>query len=365
MANSHRMLPFFIAVLIGLFFSSQSAHGKKPVSVIVAKARIDSMSDRVEALGTLRAKESITVTASVTDTITRVNFDDGQRVDAGHILVEMTSAEEHARLEEELSRFEESKKQLDRLLQLLQQEAVAQTQLDQQRRDFETAQARLRQIESKLQDRLILAPFSGLVGLRNISVGALVEPGDAITTLDDDSIMKLDFPVPATFLQSLDIGMPITAEASSYQGKKFTGSIASINSRIDTATRSVTARALLQNDDQTLKPGMLMRVELLKNSRDAIVIPEEAIIPVGNSTFVYLVDPSTTPPTAQKTAVKIGSRQNGEVEILEGLSEEDPVIVHGNIKIRPGAEVSILAVDDGSQTLQEMLTPGAGGEKSK
>lgn len=361
---SHRVLPISIAVLISLFFCFQLAYGKKPVPVIVAKAKVDNMVDRLEALGTLGAKESVTVTASITDTITRVNFDDGQRVNTGYILVEMTSAEEHAILAEELSRFEESKKQLDRLLQLLKQDAVAQTQLDQQRRDFETAQARLRQVESKLQDRLILAPFPGVVGLRNISVGALVEPGDVITTLDDDSTMKLDFQVPATFLGNLDIGVPITAKASSYQDKTFAGTISSIDSRVDTATRSITARAILQNNDRTLKPGMLMQVELLKNSRRSIIIPEEAIIPIGNSTFVYRVDTSENISTAQKTVVKVGSRRGGEIEIVEGLTEGDLVIVHGSIKVRPGAAVSIRAVDDGSKTLQEMLEQKGGGEKS-
>lgn len=357
--------PLIVTVFLSQLLFVQFASADKPIPVIVAETKVSKMTDRIEAIGTLRARESVTITATVTDKITRINFDDGQRVNTGDILVEMTSAEEHAVLEEEISTFEEVKKQLNRILQLIESEAVPQTLLDQQRREYETAQARLRQVESRLQDRLIIAPFPGVVGLRNISVGALVEPGDVITTLDDDSAMKLDFPVPETFLGSLEIGLAINAQAASFGGRSFSGVISSIDSRVDAATRSITARALLKNSDRSLKPGMLMRVELLQNPRKSIIIPEEAIIPIGNSTFVYRIIKTDNQDTVEKTSVQIGGRRAGEVEIIEGLTSGDLVVVHGGMRLRPGAAVSIRAVDDGSTPIGQLLKEHLRGEKSK
>lgn len=141
--------------------------------------------------------------ATVSEIVTDVHFEDGQRVKAGSILVEMTNEEEHSLIEEERSTVAEAKKQYDRLRPLVKRGAASTSLLDQRRREYETAKARLRAIESKLQDRLIIAPFAGVVGLRNISVGALIKPGDVITTLDDDSVMKLDFTVPSIHLASL------------------------------------------------------------------------------------------------------------------------------------------------------------------
>ena len=226
----------------------------------------------MEVLGTLRANESVDITATVTDTITVIHFEDGQRVNSGDILVEMTSKEEHALLEEELSTLAEAEKQYNRLTPLVARGAASKSLLDQRERERSSAQARLRAIESRLQDRLIKAPFSGVVGLKNISVGALVEPGDVITTLDDDSVMKLDFNVPAIHLASLERGIPIKARSSAYGGREFEGEVISIGSRIDPVTRSITVRALIDNQDRLLKPGLLMTAELLKNRRDAIVI---------------------------------------------------------------------------------------------
>ena len=198
---------------------------QQPVPVIVGEARVTHLNDRVEVLGTLRANESVDITATITDTITAIHFEDGQRLNAGDILIEMTSKEEHAQLEEELSTLSEAEKQYNRLTPLVERGAASKSLLDQRIRELATAKARFRAIESRLQDRLILAPFSGVVGLKNISVGALVEPGDVITTLDDDSIMKLDFTVPAIHLASLERGIPIKARSPAYGDRVFEGTV--------------------------------------------------------------------------------------------------------------------------------------------
>ena len=331
-------------------------NAKKSTEVIVAEAKVEQLHDRVEVLGTLRANETLEITSTITDTITVLHFDDGQQVAAGDILVEMTSEEEHAQLEEELFNVTEARKQYERLAPVVKKGAASQTLLDQRERELATAQARYKAIESRLQDRLILAPFNGVVGLRNISTGALVEPGDLITTLDDISVMKLDFTVPTVYLDTLKRGITIEARSPAFNDQIFTGTVKSINSRIDPATRSIVARAIINNPDGQLKPGLLMTVELLKNPRTGVVIPEAALIPSGRTNFVIVVDQSKTPATAQRRNVQIGIRQFGSVEILEGLEVGELVVTHGNTRVRPNQEVTILSVEETDTPLKSLLT---------
>jgi membrane fusion protein (multidrug efflux system) len=323
--SKQMVVPVLITLALSLG-APVSGPARQPTPVIVAEAEIKQLFDRVEALGTLRANETVEITAAVTDIMTAVNFTDGQTVQAGDILAEMTSSEEHAQLEEEVSRKEEALKRYERVVTLVARGAVSQAQLDERERELETAEARLRAVESRLQDRLIKAPFSGVVGLRNISPGALVEPGDVITTLDDISVMKLDFNVPSIHLATLRPGTPVEAVSPAFAGQIFKGTVSSIDSRIDPVTRSIVVRALIDNSGELLKPGLLMSVELLKNERDALMIPEEALIPRGEKNVVLLVDETTSPAVAEQRPVLIGSRRVGEVEILEGLSEGDLVI---------------------------------------
>ena len=346
------MASVVMAVLLGWGHAAAA----KAVPVIVEAVAIDRFVDRVEALGTLRANETVVLTATVSEMVTDVHFEDGQRVKAGSILVEMTSDEEHAQLEEERSTVTEAKKQYDRLRPLVQRGAASTSLLDQRRREYETARARLRAIESKLQDRLIIAPFAGVVGLRNISVGALIEPGDVITTLDDDSVMKLDFTVPSIHLASLETGLPIVATSPAFAGRRFEGTVASINSRIDPVTRAILVRAVLPNPERLLKPGLLMQVTLLKNPRDVLVIPEEALIPSGRDNTVLVVDRSVQPALAQRRQVITGGRRPGEVEILDGLAPGEFVVVDGTFRARPGQPVTVIAVDEGDEPLARLLS---------
>lgn len=325
-----------------------------PPAVIVAEAQLKSLVDRVEALGTLRANESVSLTASVTETVTGIYFDDGQRIKADAILVEMTSTEEHAQLEESQATVAEAKRQFKRVQSLAAQGTASRSLLDERRRDWETARARLAAIESRLADRLLKAPFSGVVGLRNLSLGALVRPGDLITTLDDDRVMKLEFSVPSIFLETLRSGLPITAKARAYGDREFVGRVVSIDSRVDPVTRSILVRAALPNDDRALKPGLLMRVELLKNPREGLMIPETALTPLGEQQYVLVVNEADDL-QVERREVKIGARQPGEVEVVAGLKPGEKVITHGVQIARPGQNVKILAVDDGSHNLRAIL----------
>lgn len=315
----------------------------KATEVIIQPVSIKSLSTVIEALGTLRANESISLTSNETKKITRINFEDGERVTKGQVLVEMTSREESALLEEARFNADEAKKQLDRVRELAKRGAAAQSLLDQRIREYEAARARYNATESRLKDLILLAPFSGIVGLRETSVGALVSPGDQITTLNDDSVMKLDFTVPAVYLRNLALGLPIVAKSRDLDGKEFQGKVFSIDNRIDEVTRSIKVRALLDNKNHELKQGMLMLVDLKAGARDALVISEAALVPLGSNNFVFALKQEGGKTLVERRQIQIGERLPGAVEVLNGLAVGDKLVTHGLQKIRPGQVVKVLA----------------------
>jgi membrane fusion protein (multidrug efflux system) len=342
-----------ILVLLLLIPSSSLAQ-KAATPVFVAPVQKLAFFDEVEALGTLKSRHNVNLTTTVTERITAINFEDNQRVKKGDVLVVMDTAEERAELAEERSRLENAQRQIERLEPLVQRGAASRSGLDDQRREMATAEARIQAIRSRINERRLVAPFDGVVGIRDISVGALAQPGTQIVTIDDDRVMKLDFAVPEVFLSTLKVGISIEAESKAYPDRFFTGTIASVNSRIDPLTRSIQARALLDNQDGLLKAGMLMRVLLQKEPRMALVIPEEALIVRGDETAVMVIVPGD-PATGRRQVVEIGNRRKGEVEIISGLQEGQQVVTHGGLRLSPGAAVEVRAVDQGNQTLTELL----------
>ena len=354
--------PRFVSVRCWLFalaaisvVAGPSRAERQPIPVIVAEAKWSRFVDEIEALGTLRANESVDLTANVTETVEQIHFDDGERVKKGQVLVEMLSAQEEALLVEARSTLNEAKIQFDRVKKLSKTGAVAGATLDQSLRDYETAKARLVALESQIQDLVIVAPFDGVVGLRNISVGALVRPGDLITTIDDDSVMKLDFTVPSRFLPVLKPGTAISARTRAFAGDEFTGKITSVGTRVDSATRSITVRARIPNPDRRLKPGLLMAVEVMSNPREAVTVPEEVLMPKGRANAVYVLDESAKPPVLEEREVEIGRRRAGEVEIRSGLEVGERVVTRGKMMAVPGTPVEVLAETDGNTKLEDLL----------
>lgn len=343
--NFLRAIYIATAVMTGLPAFAQSS-ADRTIEVIVQPASIKNLTTTIEALGTLKANESISLTSNVTKKITRINFEDGQRVNKDQILVEMTSREETALLEEARFNADEAKKQLDRVRALAKRGAAAESLLDQRIREYEAARARYNATESRLKDLVLLAPFSGVVGLREYSVGALVSPGDQITTLNDDSKMKLDFTVPGIYLRSLSVGLPIIARSRDLGDKVFEGKVYSIDNQIDEVTRAIKVRALLDNKEHELKQGMLMQVNLQAEARDAVVISESALMPLGSNNFVFLIKGEGDGFIVERRQIQIGERLAGAVEVKSGLVEGDKVITHGLQKVRAGVRVKILAEEE-------------------
>jgi len=344
-----------IALLLSLLFAG-SAYGQQVTPVIAARVAATELVDGVEALGTLRANESVVISSTVTELVKKINFDDGDLVNKGQIIVEMDAAEELALMVEEQTRLRQTERQLERTLSLVDSGAVSQSLVDEAQRDFDAANARVTAIQSRIDQRILRAPFGGITGLRMISQGALAQPGTAITRIDDTRTMKLDFSVPSVFLATLRKGIPITATARAFPAREFTGTINGIDSRIDPVTRSIMVRALLPNEDDLLRPGLLMQVTLQKNQRSALTIPEEAITLDGSTASVWRIETvAEKGKLARKITVKLGTRRDGMAEILSGLEDGDLIVTHGGMRLRPDAAVRIAGIDDGSVPIEEML----------
>lgn len=332
-----------VTVVASMLGGIMVASAQPVPTVMISDARLERMVDRIEALGTLRAKESIDLTATVSERVVEVGFADGDRVKEGQVLLRLSTEEAEALLTEARATAQEARQQYERVQQLANRGATALSQLDEARRESETANARLAAIETRLENLILTAPFDGVVGLRNISVGAVVRPGDLVTTLDDDSTMLLDFSVPTTFLTALEPGKAIQAQTAGFRGEVFEGTIRSLDSRVDPVTRSVTVRAEIPNPDLRLKPGLLMMVDIQANPREAIIIPESALLPLGRTNFIMVAENlnDAGEGTVQRREVTIGSRREGEVEILSGLGEGEKVVTHGGFKIADGAKIKV------------------------
>jgi membrane fusion protein (multidrug efflux system) len=314
------------------------AGGGRPAQlplVTVGRAKRDSIFDVVEALGTALANESVTLTAKVTDTVRRVNFEDGDYVDGGAVLIELTNQEEEALLAEARANLDDAESQLRRLEDLSRRGLTSASELDVARSRAGASRARLNSIVARLKDRLIQAPFSGVLGFRQVSPGTLLSPNTPITSIDDISVIKLDFTIPETFIGSMTPGARIVAKSVSFPDREFEGTVRTIGSRVDPVTRAVTVRAHIDNKDKSLRPGMLLTVDVVTAERVALVVPESAVFQVQNRAYVYRVDGDTV----HQQQIEVGGRRFGVVEVLSGLTEGDPIVVEGTIKLREGARV--------------------------
>jgi membrane fusion protein (multidrug efflux system) len=311
--------------------------GPRPVNVVAVTREV--FSDRIEALGTVQSAESVNVTAKVQGIIGRIFFDDGQTVSKGQEIAAIDAGEQTAQLNVELANLEQQRKDLERTVSLAKENHISQARVDEQTAALKKAEANVAAARVRAGDRLIVAPFAGVVGTRRISVGALVSPGTVVTTLDDISKVKLDFAVPETYLASLKPALPIEATASAYNGEIFKGTVIAVDSRIDPTTRSVNVRAEIDNADLRLRPGMLMVVDLIKDQSESLMVPEAALDPANDKQYVVVIGPDNV---AHRVEVKIGRRRIGFVEVLEGVREGDLVVREGLQDLQDGAKVEII-----------------------
>lgn len=330
--------------------STERAFAPQATPVATIDVAPVEFADTVEALGNARANESVTITSKVTEVISRIAFDSGDEVHAGDVLAELADAEESANLTEARSTLDEAVRERGRYTEL-ENRGVASTQaVDELDSNVDRARARVRTIEARLADRIVRAPFDGVVGLRDASPGMLVRPGDVIATLDDVSVIKVDFTVPERFLSAMAAGAPIKASVAAYPGETFVGEVSQVDSRVDPVTRSAIVRAVIDNSDSKLLPGMLMVVEVVRNEHDSLAVPELALVREAEAAFVYVVEQGPRGMIAKRRNVTTGARSNGRVEITAGLEAGEQVVSEGVHRLRDGAPVTV--TDDGSAAPQ-------------
>lgn len=278
----------------------------------------------------------MTITARQTGTVIALSFQEGERVRAGAALVELEGRERRADIDSARATREEIRQQLERARALRNSGNVPQARVDQLEQQLQAAEARLRAMAARHDDVRIVAPFEGRVGMRHVSIGALLQPGTAVTTLDDISRIRLDFSIPELHLGRLRAGLGVTARSAAFPDRAFTGEVSVIDTRVDPATRSVRVSAIFPNDDETLRPGMFLNVELgVVERANAIVVPEEALVAEATRHFVLVVKDGRI----DRREVRLGVRQTGQVEILQGLQQGEPVVVRGVQRVRPGQPV--------------------------
>lgn len=309
-----------------------------PARVVAQPADLVDFAYETEALGTAKANEAVDITAKATNRVIAFHFREGQQVKKGDVLVEFDGNEARANLAAAEAALKDSQGQFNRSRELFYSKALSESQLEQLEATMMANRAQVDAMRAKVNDTIILAPFSGRVGLRNVSVGSLVTPGQIITTLDDTSVIKLDFTVPETFLGSLAVGQTVEAKGAAYPDEAFRGRIVTVDTRVDSVSRSATVRALIDNYNQRLKPGMFMTVHVTRSAGKALMVPEQALIPEGDRQYVYVVRDDT----ARREQVTIGKRRPGQVEVLNGLAAGDMVIVEGGDNLAEGARVQLM-----------------------
>lgn len=312
------------------------AGGDRPIPVTTVRLQPETFSERIAAIGTVKARESITVTAKVSELVEQVHFDSGDEVRAGAPLITLSDRQQRAALTEALAAADEAERLYRRQSELAQQQLIARSQLDSQRATRDAANARVAQIRAQLADRVIRAPFSGVLGLRQVSPGALITPGTAIATLDDISAVFVDFPLPEAQLSVVAPGRPIGGRAAAFPGRDFAGTVETIDARVDPATRAATVRARVPNPERMLRPGMLINVELPSAERRTLLVPEIALVQIGRESYLYRVGADDS---VEQIEVTVGARGGGKAEILSGAAAGDRIVVDGTGKLRPGAKI--------------------------
>jgi len=313
--------------------------GGRPALVEVKPARTGDVVVTVDAVGTAQANEAVVVTAKVTGMVGNIRFREGQWVKKGAVLLELEAGELNAELAEAHASRDNAKRLYDRAKRLLKNRNVPEARVQDLFGLLQAAEARVATDEARLDETVVRAPFSGRLGLRRISLGALITPGTEITTLDDTSRIKVDFRVPETALAFIKKGQTVSATSAAYAGEVFQGKVGTVSSRVDPVTRSVEIRAHFDNKQAKLRPGMFLAATLTAAVRkNAILIPEESLIAASDARYVFAIKDGK----ADKVAVKTGEHVKGEIEILSGIEAGTPVVTAGIQKVRQGQAVKIL-----------------------
>jgi membrane fusion protein (multidrug efflux system) len=345
--------------------TAQPAAGAGPhATQVTAIAAIDRpFTDSIDALGTAKGQQSVNLSANNTELITAVHFQDGAMVRAGQVLVELKSTEERADVTNARAAVDVAQSNYDRYNSLAQAGFLAPAAMDQYRAALRQAQAALDAANSREQDRVIRAPFSGRLGMTDIAPGTLISPGATVVTLDDTTTMRVDFDVPDRFLPALKVGAPIVARPDPYPDQTIQGHVALVDSRIDPNTHAIRARAEFANPNNLLVPGMLMHIAIENGQRTAVAVPEAAVQTEGDQSYVYEIVHQGGKTIARQTPVDVGVDEGGFIEIRNGLLAGTQIVADGLSRVEPNAAIRIAAPHQGQASGQgaRPATPPADG----
>ncbi len=331
------------------------------VSQVMVQPR--AFTDRVEVLGVAKGRQSVTITSNTAELITAVHFSDGQIVSKGQVLVELKADQETAGIAEAQAQLAQADREYTRWKTLADRGIAPRASAEQYMAARDTARAALDSASAQKLDKVIRAPFSGRVGISDIAPGTLINPGTPIVSLDDVSLIRVDFSVPDRYLSILREGLTISAAPDALPGQTFTGRIAQIDTRIDPATRAIKARAEFLNADGRLKPGMLIKVSIDQGQHQGVAVPEAAIQFEGAQASVFLIAKGPKGQIARRTTVQTGGSSDGFVEITSGLKAGDKIVGDGLNRVQDGAPVNAGGGKGGDKA--QAGKGGSGGHKQK
>lgn len=321
--------------------------GGGPAVVEVIKVAAVALPQTITAVGSLRSDESVMLRPEVAGRIVEILFEEGQRVKKGDTLLRLDAAINAADLQQARANVTLAESKYHRSIDLAARNFISGQARDEVKNNLEVAQAALALAEAKLAQTELKAPFSGLIGLRVVSVGDYVKEGADLVNLEAIDPLKVDFRVPEIYLKQVRVGQPIEVALDALPGQNYTGKILALNPLLDAAGRSIVIRAQVSNQDTVLRPGMFARVTLItREEKDALLLPEEALVPQGTEQYVFRVVDGK----AVRVRVETGQRRDGKVEILKGVAKDDVVVTAGQVRLRDGTQVRVSAAKTGKTT---------------
>jgi membrane fusion protein, multidrug efflux system len=337
--------------------------GAAPPATVVEAVKTASapMPQMITAVGSLRSDESITVRPEVAGRISVIGFQEGQRVAKGSTLVKLDPAINAAELQQARANLTLARSKFDRAVDLSKSNFISGQAKDEAENNLKVAEAAVQLAEAKLAKTEIKAPFSGIIGLRVVSVGDYVKEGADVVNLESIDPLKVDFRVPETYLKQVQVGQSLQVTLDAVPGKTFEGRVFALNPLVDASGRAIVIRAIVRNPDTSLRPGMFARVRLItRNDAEALVVPEQAIVPLGDEQYVFRIADGK----AARVKVDVGQRRDGKVEVVRGLNAGDVVVTSGQLKIRDGSAVKVAGAADANGAPVAGGTSAAGPAKA-
>ena len=359
-----KFLVFVLEAVIGIGIVAASVYAYRNMSpsvrkeggrmspiptVTVSTLKKKVVAAKLEAQGTTCANESVELTASAQEKVIAIDFDDGKHVKKGDVIVRLDSAQEMAILRQAELDLQEAEREMARIKSLYEVSATSQKEYDTQVTIRDRARIEVDKTKAAIADRMVVVPFDGILGKRQVSLGALVSPGTKIATLDDITKIKVDFHVPEKYLAKLSKGQPFTAESIAYPGQKFSGKLTDIDVRLNDVTRSIALRGLLENKKDPngswiLRPGMLLLLTIELGRAESVMVPEKALLSLGEVQYLFTVNPDGT---VSRREVTVGTRSEGFAELLEGASDGEVYVDEGVSKLTDGAKIEIVPSSSG------------------